>query len=85
MVLGLALYGIGQDSRRLSSSSSYQGVIAFTVNLGNVSETSTPVLAAFGYVRDPSIEYAVANVTNTLRPYYTSQYSDVPEMVCYTM
>lgn len=64
---------------------SYQGVIAVTLDMGNVAAISDPVIWVFGYIRDPSVEYIIANATITQRPYYTSQYTNVQEMVCSTV
>ena len=79
------LGGVGARLTEGRLQCSSQEVIAFSSDLGNTSATSNPVIALFGYVRDPSIEYGTANGVKILRPYYTSQYSNVPDMVRYTV
>ncbi|KAH9913165.1 uncharacterized protein B0H18DRAFT_1126524 [Fomitopsis serialis] len=56
-------------------------VFAFSVDFGSVSGTQSPVVWTVGYVRDPSIEYTLSGDVTTLRPYYTSQYSNAQDVV----
>ncbi|KAH9913166.1 uncharacterized protein B0H18DRAFT_941756 [Fomitopsis serialis] len=49
-------------------------VFPISVDLGSVASLDSPVVWAIGYVRDPSISYALSGNTESLRPYYTTQY-----------
>ena len=56
-------------------------VFAFSVDFGSVSASQEPVVWAVGYVRDPSIKYTLSGDVTTLRPYYTTQYSNATNVV----
>ena len=60
-------------------------MFAFSVDFGSVSATQEPVVWAVGFVRDPSIKYTLSGDVTTLRPYYTTQYSNVTDVVSATI
>ncbi|KZT68279.1 hypothetical protein DAEQUDRAFT_337808 [Daedalea quercina L-15889] len=70
-----------------NSNDTYRGittdlpVFAFSVDFGNVSATQSPVVWAVGYARDPSIEYSLEEEVTTLRPYYSTQYSNIEDVI----
>lgn len=68
-----------RDTTRRTSSD--LPVFAFSVDFGSVSATQEPVVWAVGYVRDPSVEYSLPGGVTTLHPYYTTQYSNVTDVV----
>lgn len=57
-------------------------VFALAHSLGSVSTASDPVLYSIGHVRDPAIEYIVANgALQSRSAYFWSAYSSVPALV----
>ncbi|KAH9914017.1 uncharacterized protein B0H18DRAFT_151561 [Fomitopsis serialis] len=54
-------------------------VFPISVDLGSVAFVDSPVVWAVGYVRDPSISYTLSGNTESLRPYYTTQYPTTEE------
>ena len=57
-------------------------VFAISVDLGQISSTSSPVTWAVGYVRDPVVQYTTfTGSTQNRRPYYATQYSDIGSAV----
>ncbi|OSD07070.1 hypothetical protein PYCCODRAFT_1464180 [Trametes coccinea BRFM310] len=52
-------------------------VFAFAVKLGTIERTASPVTWSIGYVRNPTIQYTVANgSTQKLSPYFVKQYGN---------
>ncbi|OBZ70065.1 hypothetical protein A0H81_09936 [Grifola frondosa] len=57
-------------------------VFAFAVDLGNVLDTSQPVVFSVGHIRDPAIEYIVANGATQLRSsYFRTRFSSVGDAI----
>ncbi|KAH9914023.1 uncharacterized protein B0H18DRAFT_1125885 [Fomitopsis serialis] len=50
-------------------------VFPISVDLGSVASLDSPVVWVIGHVRDPSISYTLSGKPESLRPYYTTQYS----------
>lgn len=58
-------------------------VFAFAKDLGTVTKATTPVVFSVGLVRDPAVEYIIANDGTQARSlYFWSQYSTVAAVVC---
>ncbi|EPS95242.1 hypothetical protein FOMPIDRAFT_1054402 [Fomitopsis schrenkii] len=58
-------------------------VFPIAVDLGNVTTSAAPIVWAVGYVRDPSISYALGGQTEQLRPYYTTQYGTITDALSF--
>ena len=57
-------------------------VFAFSVDLGTIKSTSSPVTWSIGYVRDPSVLYTTGSGTTEMRrPYYATHYSNISTIV----
>ncbi|KZT10711.1 uncharacterized protein LAESUDRAFT_643898 [Laetiporus sulphureus 93-53] len=57
-------------------------LFAFSVDLGNITSTQSPIMWSVGYVRDPSIEYTTSTGDTQLRrPYYVTQYSTITDLI----
>lgn len=61
-------------------------VFGFAKDLGTVTSATDPVIFSIGLVRDPAIEYIVANGAFQDRSlYFWSQYSNIADVVCVTL
>ena len=57
-------------------------VFAISVDLGQISSITSPVVWAVGYVRDPVVQYTTSTgSTEIRRPYYATQYSSIGSAV----
>ncbi|KAF8874093.1 hypothetical protein BD779DRAFT_1704130 [Infundibulicybe gibba] len=57
-------------------------IFAFSVDLGNITEISTPVVWALGVVRNPTIRYASGDGTTQLRSsFFWTQYSTIGDAI----
>ena len=57
-------------------------VFAFSIDLGTIKLTSSPVTWSLGYVRDPSVQYtAPSGAIESRRPYYVMQYPNISAAV----
>lgn len=57
-------------------------VFAFSVDLGTILATPSPVVWAVGYVRDPVVNYVAPDGgTQLRRPYFLTQHSSVVDAV----
>jgi hypothetical protein len=57
-------------------------VFAFAQDLGNVQSATSPVVVAIGHVRDPAVEYIVANGARQNRSlFFWSQFATVKDAV----
>ena len=56
-------------------------VFPIAVDLGSVKSSIQPIVWVVGFVRDPSISYTIDHQTESLRPYYTTQYPTIQAAV----
>ncbi|EPT04923.1 hypothetical protein FOMPIDRAFT_1057715 [Fomitopsis schrenkii] len=57
-------------------------VFALAVDLGSISSTSSPVVWAVGYVRDPALNYTTpTGYAQPRHPYYRTQYDNAEDML----
>ena len=73
-----------QDTRFRAVSDDWP-VFAFAHDLGTISQASSPIVVSVGHVRDPAIEYIIANDQLQSRSvYFLSQYSTIADAVSTT-
>jgi len=71
----------GQDENFRAISDDFP-VFGISVDLGSIQSTTSPIVWAVGYVRDPSINYTTGKGETQLRsPYYATQYSTIDDVV----
>ena len=56
-------------------------VFPIAVDLGSVESSIQPIVWVVGLVRDPSVSYAVSGQTESLHPYFTTQYPTIEAAV----
>ncbi|GBE81170.1 Glutaminase A [Sparassis crispa] len=72
----------GEGSNVHDISTPWFPVFALSADLGTINSTSSPVVWAIGFVRDPSIEYTNSTGETELRsPYYRTQYDGIDEVI----
>ena len=59
-------------------------VFAFAHDIGNVTETTDPVVFTVGHARDPVVQYitSVNGLMQNQSAYFWSKYSDIADVVC---
>ncbi|KAF8883869.1 hypothetical protein BD779DRAFT_1443581 [Infundibulicybe gibba] len=84
----VALYGTAGERLLNSEDKDFRAisddwpVFAFSVDFGNVTEISTPVVWALGVVRDPTIRYGSGDGSTQLRSsFFRTQYSTIGDAI----